>query len=68
MNKLKKLLKNIKEYPEVRTGIFLFSVIISGILSSAFVTEISKNGELIWKDFYKAYTFGGLLVYSIIIY
>jgi|AntRauTorcE11898_2_1112593.scaffolds.fasta_scaffold00258_1 magnesium-transporting ATPase (P-type) len=65
MNKFK---KNIREHPEVRTGIFVFSVIISGILCSAFVTEISLNGKLIWKDFYKAYTFWGLIVYSIIIY
>jgi magnesium-transporting ATPase (P-type) len=65
MNKIK---KSIKEYPEIRTGIFIFSVLISGILCSAFVTEISLNGELIWKSFYKAYTFWGLILYSILIY
>jgi len=65
MNKIK---KSIKEYPEIRTGIFIFSVLISGILCSAFVTEISLNGKLIWKSFYKAYTFWGLILYSILIY
>jgi len=65
MNRLK---KSIKEYPELRTGIFIFSVIISGILCSAFVSEISLNGKLVWNDFYKAYTFWGLIIYSIIIY
>ena len=65
MNKIK---KSIKEYPEIRTGIFIFSVLISGILCSAFVTEISLHGKLIWKSFYKAYTFWGLILYSILIY
>lgn len=63
-----KIKKSITEYPEIRTGIFIFSVLISGILCSAFVSEISSNGVLIWKYFYKAYTFWGIVIYSIIIY
>ena len=65
---MNKLIKSIKGYPEVRTGIFVFSVLISGVLCSAFITEITQNGKLVWKDFYKAYTFWGLIIYSIIIY
>jgi magnesium-transporting ATPase (P-type) len=65
MQKLKQL---IKESPGLRTGIFFFSVIISGVLCSAFVGEITQNGKLIWKDFYQTISFWGIMIYVIIIY
>jgi len=58
----------IKDLPGVRTGIFIFSVILSGILCSGFITEITINGKLEWSNFYKAITFWILSGYFIILY
>ena len=65
---MQKILQKIKDCPEIRTAIFFFSVILSGILSSSFVTEISQNGKLNWGDFYKQSSFWGILIYTFIIY
>lgn len=65
---MKKLLNYIKDLPEVRTAIFILSVLISGILCSGFITEITVNGKLNWASFYKTTTFWLICIYSILLY
>ncbi|HEY5592779.1 MAG TPA: hypothetical protein VIK55_17390 [Paludibacter sp.] len=52
----------------MKTIIFVLSVILSGILCSAFVTEITINGVVTWKVFYKTNTFWFIILYCIVIY
>ncbi len=63
-----KILEYIKERPEARTGIFILSVVLSGVLCSAFVTEITVEGKLVWSSFYKATSFWLICVYSVLLY
>jgi hypothetical protein len=63
---MKKIPEYIKKSPELRTGIFILSVILSGILCSAFVTEITVDGKLVWSNFYKTTTFYLICVYCFI--
>lgn len=65
---IKKILIKIGSTPEIKTIIFILSVLISGILCSGFIAEITKEGELDWTIFYKAATFWLLIGYSFIIY
>lgn len=65
---MQKWIENIIKYPEVKTIFFVFSVIISGVLCSAFVTEITIDGFLNWSLFYKATSFWIVLIYAILIY
>lgn len=65
---MQKWIENIIKYPEVKTVVFVFSVIISGVLCSAFVTEITVDGVLNWSLFHKATSFWIVLAYSILIY
>lgn len=68
MQILNKILDYIKERPEVRTAIFILSVILSGILSSSFVTEITVEGKLVWSIFYKTTSFWLLCIYTFLLY
>jgi len=54
--------------PVGKTIIFVASVILSGILCSAFVTEITGQGKLRWTYFYKSYSFYAIIIYIIILY
>lgn len=65
---MKKFLDYIKERPEVRTAIFVISVVLSGVLCSGFITVITVEGHLKWSLFYKQPTFWILCVYSYILY
>mgnify|MGYP001769527560 CR=1 FL=1 len=65
---IRKFLAKIGSSPEIKTIIFILSVLISGILCSGFITEITKDGKLDWTTFYKAVTFWLLIGYSFIIY
>ncbi len=42
--------------------------IFTGVLSGTFVAEITVNGALEWREFYKSYSFYGLLVVVAVIY
>lgn len=65
---MRKLKQIVKKYPEIKTVIFFFSVIVSGILCSAFVSEITINGKLVWKEFYRTFSFWGIVIYSFLLY
>ena len=65
---MKTVLNYIRDLPEVRTGIFILSVLLSGILCSGFITEITVNGKLEWFTFYRTTTFWLLCVYTILLY
>ena len=65
---MRKFIEHIAKTPEIKTIVFVLSVILSGILCSAFVTEITVNGKLQWITFYKAFSFWFILVYCIVIY
>jgi len=65
---MKTVLNYIRDLPEVRTGIFILSVLLSGILCSGFITEITVNGKLEWSSFYQTTTFWILCVYTILLY
>lgn len=65
---IRKILAKIGSSPEIKTLIFILSVLISGILCSGFITEITKDGKLDWTAFYNAVTFWLLIGYSFVIY
>lgn len=65
---VKKILSKIGSSPEIKTVVFILSVLISGILCSGFITEITKEGKLDWSIFYKTVTFWLLVCYSFIVY
>ncbi|WP_375583924.1 hypothetical protein [Cyclobacterium xiamenense] len=65
---MSKILNYIRDLPEVRTGIFILSVLLSGILCSGFITEITINGKLEWFTFYKTTTFWLLCAYAVLLY
>lgn len=69
------LIRKILESPLGRTIGFAGSVLLSGVMCSAFVTEITVNGQLAWNICYTKRTFWILilmfvvyLLYSIFIY
>ena len=65
---IRKILAKIGSSPEIKTLIFILSVLVSGILCSGFIAEITKEGKLDWATFYKTITFWLLLGYSFVIY
>ena len=65
---VQKILAKIGSSPGIKTLIFILSVLISGILCSGFIAEITKEGILDWAIFYKTVTFWLLLGYSFVIY
>lgn len=54
--------------PLFNTLVFAFSVIISGVLCSAFITEITDNGVLIWDEYYKTKSFWLIIVFLIVVF
>lgn len=60
--------KKIFESPLIKTIISVFNVLIAGILTGSFVTEIAVNGELQWRDFYKTTIFYLLLLFAVFLY
>jgi len=65
---LEKIKKIIKDSPLLKTIIFFLSVLISGILASSFVTEITVNGKIVWAKFYSVLSFYLILSYLILLY
>lgn len=64
--------RNIKECivesPSWRTMFSFVIPLLTGILSGAFVTEITVNGVVTWALFYKANSFYGLLILATCMY
>ncbi len=54
--------------PLIKTIIFFFLVIFSGILCGTFLSEININGKLEWSIFYKTISFYIIIVYLILIF
>lgn len=54
--------------PLIKTLVFAFSVILSGVLCSAFVTEITDNGALEWGNFNKAKSFWLIIGFIILVF
>ncbi len=54
--------------PIIKTIVFILSVVVSGVLCSGFILEISNGSSLIWSNFYKVKTFYLILLLSVIIY
>lgn len=52
--------------PLGRTIGFTISVLLSGVLASAFVTEITVQGQLEWSGFYTKKTFWALIILMLI--
>lgn len=65
--KVNKLSIFIQKHPIAKTIVFAVSVVLSGILASAFVTDISYNDGLHWGEFYKKGTFWLIVIYVIIV-
>jgi magnesium-transporting ATPase (P-type) len=65
---MQKWVENLIRYPEVKTIVFAFSVIVSGVLCSAFVAEITVAEILNWGLFYKTTTFWIIVIYCILLY
>ena len=63
-----KLKRWLAESALSKTVIFVVSIILAGILCGAFVTEITHNGVIRWKLFYKAKSFYLLLIFSFGVY
>lgn len=58
----------IIESPGWRT-VFAFIVpLAAGVLSGVFVSEITHNSVIVWKELYKAKSFYGLLILSLCMY
>jgi hypothetical protein len=65
---LSDLKKKLETSPLFKTIIGVFSLVIFSVLSGAFTTEISIDGNLEWSTFYKARSFYGLMLSSILMY
>jgi len=63
----KKLSKFFLEKPIAKTIVFAISVVLSGVLASAFVTEISYEDGLHWSEFYKKGAFWLIILYLIVV-
>ena len=60
--------ENMIESPSWRTVFSFLIPVLTGVLSGAFITEITVNGVVTWNIFYKTNSFYGLLVTSICMY
>lgn len=54
-------------HPLAKTAVFVVSVLLSGILSSAFVTEINTPKGLQWGLFYKTLSFWLIILYVFLV-
>lgn len=59
--------KYLFENPWIKSVVFFFSVIISGVLCSAFVAEITIDGVIEWNLCYKKTTFWVIILYMILV-
>lgn len=66
-SKRRKLSVWLMKHPLAKTGAFFFSVIVSGVLCSAFVTEITSEGKLVWSECYKHCTFYCIGIYLVVV-
>ena len=62
-----KFSKVIVEHPIIKTIVFGCSVVLSGILTSAFVNDISYPDGLHWREFYLKGTFWWIVLYLILV-
>ena len=53
--------------PIAKTVVFVVSVLLSGVLCSAFVAEISSSNGLQWGEFYKKTSFWLIVVYAVFV-
>ena len=60
--------EKIVSSPFIKTIISVSSIIISGILCGIFVAEITINGTIQIRCFYKTYSFYCLFIYIIMVY
>ncbi len=65
---VRELKENIVESPTWRTVFSFVIPLVTGVLSGAFVTEITVNGVITWGLFYKANSFYGLIALSLCMY
>jgi len=69
---MSKLLGRVREYilesPGFRTLFSAVIPILAGVLSGAFVFELTTSNTLAWANFYKARSFYALVVLSLCIY
>ena len=56
-----------QQNPIAKTIVFAISVVLSGVLASAFVTEISYEDGLHWSEFYKKGAFWLIILYLIVV-
>ena len=65
---MQKIKESILNSPGIKTIIFVLLVMLSGILCSAFVFEISTESGLIWNQFYTKKTFWMIVIYTVVVY
>ena len=53
----------IKTSPKFKTLMFVFSVVISGILCGGFINEITADRQVKWSNFYQSTCFYLLVIY-----
>ncbi|MFP6798889.1 MAG: hypothetical protein VCA39_07220 [Pseudomonas sp.] len=58
----------IVESPGWRTVFAFIAPLAAGVLSGVFVSEITQNSVIVWKELYKAKSFYGLLILSLCMY
>lgn len=68
MKLMKNILNAVIASPGWKTLFSAVLPVVSGILSGAFIIEITVGGALDWKLFYKARSFYGLVVLTLITY
>jgi hypothetical protein len=54
--------------PLAKTIMFFFSVIVSGVLSGTFVTEITKDGKIHWMLFRTSISFYLILIFLVLVF
>lgn len=64
----KDIIENIVESPFWRTFFSFVIPLLTGVFSGSFITEITVNGVVTWKEFYTANSFYALVVLSIGMY
>ncbi len=62
------LKEKLQTSPLFKTFVGVFSIVIFGILSGAFIAEITINGKIEWGSFYKATSFYLLLFCCLLMY
>lgn len=65
--KTNKLSSLFLKHPIAKTLVFAVSVVLSGILASAFVTEINHEDGLHWLEFYKTISFWLIIIYLVFV-